>query len=165
MNQSPASLFIFNLLCLKVFEAECRSSNALWKRQLKSTQEMDILGGCLWYWFIFLSFSIPMSFNPFASTFSAKETPSCVRIFSVNERGRGQFQSMQSWMNQVKHPVLYNTLEHWPWPDLFFVVLQWLKHGRYCVKICSWCRAVSGAMNTRGKAEVRWLRASQVQKG
>ena len=46
----------------------------------------------------------------------ATETPS--RISYVNERGRGQFQSMHSWMNQVKHPVplLCNTLACWLWP-------------------------------------------------
>ena len=54
---------------------------------------------------------IKIYFNTFTFAFSATETPSCVQISSVNERGRGQFQSMHSWMNQVKHPVplLYNT--------------------------------------------------------
>ena len=33
---------------------------------------------------------------PFSFTFSAMETPSSVGISSVNERGRGQFQSMHS---------------------------------------------------------------------
>ena len=42
--------------------------------------------------------------------------------FPLNERGRGQFQSMHSWLNQVKHPVLllYTPLACWPWPDLLF---------------------------------------------
>ena len=51
--------------------------------------------------------------------------------FSLWMKEEGQFQSMHSWMNQAKHPVLllYNTLECWPWPDLLFVVIQWLEHN------------------------------------
>ena len=85
-------------------------------------------------------------------TFSAAETPSVDRISSEWKRKdsyilccrnsiscsyflwtkeEGQFQSMHSWMNQAKHPVLllYSTLACWPWPDLLFVVVQWLEHS------------------------------------
>ena len=36
MNQLPSSLFIWNLMFLKIIEADCRSSNALWKIILSS---------------------------------------------------------------------------------------------------------------------------------
>ena len=41
------------------------------------------------------------SFHPFAFAFPAMETSFSVWISSVNERGRGQFQTMHSRMNQV----------------------------------------------------------------
>ena len=43
----------------------------------------------------------------------------------------GQFQSMHSRLNQAKHLVLllFNPLACWSWPDLLFVVVQWLKQG------------------------------------
>ena len=62
------------------------------------------------------------------------ETPSTFQISSVNEGGRGQFQSMNE-AGQTSMPLLYNTLACWPWPDLLFVVVQWLEHGGQCVKI------------------------------
>ena len=48
-------------------------------------------------------------------------------VSDANERGRSQFQSMHSLMNQIKHPVplLYNILACWPWPGLLIVVVQW----------------------------------------
>ena len=49
--------------------------------------------------------------------------------------------------------------------DLLFVVVQWLEHGCQCAKICDWCRAGSGAANTKatrmpggvGRYEWNWV--------
>ena len=41
MNQLPASLFILNLLFLKIFEADCKSSNALRKKLFSVTIKVN----------------------------------------------------------------------------------------------------------------------------
>ena len=64
----------------------------------------------------------PLLFTPLTFAFSAMETP-LVSGFPLWMKEEGQFHSIQSWMNQAKHPVvlLYNTLACWPWPDLLFL--------------------------------------------
>ena len=94
-------------------------------------------------------------FYPFAFAFSATETPCSVQISCVNKKGRGHFQSMHSWMNHIKHPMLllYNTLACWPWPDLLFVVIQWLKQELMCENSLAdvgWCRALR-TLGAKGK--------------
>ena len=132
---TTSSLFLLesleNLLNQNIAESSHLEANINDNLQEKVANFMSCC--CFQVTHIIIATQVHMCYHrkPFTFTFSATETPSNVWISFVNERERGHFQIMHSWLNQVKYPVplLHNTLACWPWPDLLFVVVQWLENS------------------------------------